>query len=78
MELKRKKSTRNISKPEPFKIAGEWPPQARVLKEKFPQLMEGDLTFEPGKEEQLISKLATSLNKDKEEVMNIIRKGSLY
>jgi hypothetical protein len=78
MDAKKKNTSPIKSKPEPFKIAGEWAPQARVLKEKFPQLMEGDLKFEPGKEEQLVSKLATSLNKDKEEVMNIIRKGSLH
>ena len=78
MDAKKKMKTPFQTKPEPFKIAGEWAPQARLLKEKFPQLMEGDLTFEPGKEEQLIAKLATSLNKNKEEVINIIRKGSLH
>ena len=78
MDPKNKKNTALQSKPAPFKIAGEWGPQARVLKEKFPQLMEGDLHFELGKEEQLISKLSTSLNKDKEEVINIIRKGSVH
>jgi hypothetical protein len=59
----------------PFKISGDWKAQSKVLKEKFPQLTDADLSFESGKEEDLLKKVETRLNKKREEVVNIIRKG---
>lgn len=61
---------------EAFKISGNWRVQSDILKEKFPQLTEADLKFEPGKEEELLKKVESRLNKKREEVINIIKKGA--
>lgn len=58
-----------------FKITGNWDEQSSDLKEKYAQLTDEDLEFEPGKEDELISRVETRLNKDREEVINILRKG---
>ena len=60
---------------ETFKVTGDWAPQATQLKEKFSQLTDEDLKFEPGKEEELLTRVETRLNKKREEVINIIKKG---
>jgi len=46
-----------------------------LLKEKFPQLTVSDLKFEDGKENELLTRVQERLNKGREEVINIIRKG---
>ncbi len=60
---------------EGFKITGNWAAQSKVLKEKFPQLTDTDLKFEAGKEQELLGRVETRLNKKQEEVINIIKKG---
>lgn len=60
---------------EPFKITGDWNVQSKNLKQKFSQLTDGDLKFETGKEDDLLKRIETRLNKKREEVVNIIRKG---
>lgn len=60
---------------EAFKITGDWKVQSTQLKEKFAQLTDSDLAFEPGKEEELLTRVTTKLNKNREEVINIIKKG---
>ncbi len=60
--------------PEQFKISGNWENQAKDLKQKYSQLTDNDLKFEQGKENDLIKRLETRLNKKREEVINIIRK----
>lgn len=60
---------------EPFKVIGNWDLQSKQLKEKFPQLADADLKFEPGKEEDLLKRVETKLNKKREEVISILRKG---
>jgi uncharacterized protein YjbJ (UPF0337 family) len=62
---------------ETFKITGNWNSQSKQLKEKFPQLTDSDLKFETGKEEELLSRLQTKLNKKREEVIDIINKAQL-
>ena len=59
----------------PFKVTGNWSKQIRILQEKFPQLTDGDLKFEPGKENELLVRVESRLNKKREEVINIINKG---
>lgn len=59
---------------ESFKISGDWKKQAIQLKEKFSQLTDSDLKFEPGKENELLQRVETRLNKKREEVINIINK----
>lgn len=60
---------------ETFKMTGNWDDQTVVLKEKFPQLTDADLKFETGKESDLLKRIETRLNKKREEVINIIKKG---
>ncbi|XZF14504.1 hypothetical protein ACTHGU_00055 [Chitinophagaceae bacterium MMS25-I14] len=58
-----------------FKITGNWPEQSKQLKETYKQLTDSDLKFETGKENELINRLETKLNKKRGEVIDIIRKG---
>jgi hypothetical protein len=60
---------------EDFKIIGNWDKQSNALKEKFPQLTLADLKFEQGKESEMLTRVQERLNKGREEVINIIRKG---
>ncbi len=59
---------------EVFKITGDWAAQSKQLKEKFSQLTDADLKFEPGKEQELLGRVETRLNKKREEVINILNK----
>lgn len=60
-----------------FKITGNWNAQSKQLKEKFPQLTDADLKFESGKENELLSRLQTKLNKKREEVIDLINNAQL-
>jgi hypothetical protein len=57
-----------------FKITGNWEAQSKTLKSKFSQLTDSDLKFEPGKENDLIKRVETRLNKKRDEVISIIKK----
>lgn len=59
---------------EEFKITGNWADQSKQLQDKFAQLTDADLKFETGKENELLKRIETRLNKKREEVINIIRK----
>jgi hypothetical protein len=65
----------NLKSETPFTITGNWAKQSKVLMEKFEQLTEADLMFVAGKENDLITRLEKRLNKKREEVINIIKKG---
>lgn len=56
-----------------FKITGNWGLQANRLKDKFSQLTDDDLQFETGKEEDLLKRLETRLNKKRDEVIHLIQ-----
>ncbi len=71
MELKQNKT------PEIFKITGNWTTQSKQLKEKYAHLTDVDLKFEIGKENELLGRIGTKLNKKREEVINIINKSQL-
>jgi hypothetical protein len=60
---------------ESFKIIGNWANQSKELKSKYAQLTDADLKFEAGKENDLLQRVETRLNKKREEVINIIKKG---
>jgi hypothetical protein len=68
METKESKAT------ETFKITGNWGAQSKQLKDKYGQLTDADLKFEAGKENDLLQRVQTRLNKKREEVINIIKK----
>jgi hypothetical protein len=76
METKAKVKAKPKKATEDFKITGDWAEQAKSLKAKFPKLTDSDLKFELGKEEQLITRLTSALNKKKDEVINLIKKGT--
>jgi uncharacterized protein YjbJ (UPF0337 family) len=67
MEKKQMKST------EAFKISKNWDAQSKQLKAKFSQLTDSDLKFEPGKENELLGRVESKLNKKRDEVINIIK-----
>ena len=60
---------------ESFKITGNWETQSKELKSKFSQLTDSDLKFEPGKETDLLKRVETRLNKNREDVISIIKNG---
>ena len=64
-----------IKSTESFKITGNWENQSKELKGKYSQLTDADLKLEAGKENDLLERVETRLNKTREEVINIIRKG---
>lgn len=57
-----------------FKIGGNWDAQSKELKGKFSQLTDADLRFESGKENELLDRVESRLNKNRDEVINIINK----
>lgn len=59
-----------------FKITGDWKAQSELLKEKYPQLTDADVKYEQGQEDSLLTRVQTKLNKQRGEVINIIRKGN--
>ncbi len=60
---------------EPFKMVGDWAAQSKALKVKYPTLTDADLKCDTGKEEEMISRVISRLNKKRDEVVSIIRKG---
>lgn len=55
-----------------FTVGGNWDKQSAKLKEKYTQLSDSDLKFEKGKESEMLGRVQTKLNKNREEVINII------
>lgn len=60
---------------EAFKVTGDWTVQSKNLQSKFSQLTDSDVKFEAGKENEMLSRIETRLNKKRDEVISIIRKG---
>jgi hypothetical protein len=59
---------------EPFQMLGNWDVQSLRLKRTFAQLTDADLKFELGKENELLTRVGTRLNKKREEVISILKK----
>lgn len=47
-----------------------WPQTKAQLKKEHPELTDEDLHYDPGKEEELLLRLQTKLNKTKKEIRN--------
>ena len=79
MENSQKKSTEGSQKKanEGFRVTGNWDNQSKELKNKYKQLTDQDLKFEKGKENEMLKRVETRLNKNREEVMDIINKNQL-
>jgi hypothetical protein len=56
-----------------FKMVGDWAPQSKNLKAKFPALTDSDLKYITGKEDELVSSIMSRLHKKREEVISIIK-----
>ena len=63
----------NKTTTEAFKVTGNWSMLSKKLKSKFAQLTEADLKFETGKEDDLVARLASRLNKKKDEVIQLLK-----
>ncbi|MCC5929540.1 MAG: general stress protein CsbD [Cyclobacteriaceae bacterium] len=59
---------------EEFRMNGDWKNQSRQLKAKYSQLSDEDLKYESGKENELLKRLGTRLNKSREEVISVLKK----
>jgi hypothetical protein len=57
-----------------FRIVGKWSVVSQRLRKKFPQLTEDDLVLEEGGEMELVKRLEATLNKTKEEIIQLIKK----
>ena len=60
-----------------FKVVGNWDKQSKMLKEEFSVLTDSDLEFETGKEFELLTRIETRLNKKRDAVIKILKKGQL-
>ena len=60
-----------------FKVVGNWDKQSKILKEEFSELTDADLEFETGKEFELLTRIETRLNKKRDAVIKILKKGQL-
>ncbi|WP_232826635.1 CsbD family protein [Cognataquiflexum aquatile] len=69
--------TKKNTKPEYYKVTGDWGRQSSLLQEQYPELTDDDLEFEEGREDELIRRLEIRLNKNHDEVVKIITKGQL-
>ncbi|MFH4969422.1 hypothetical protein V8G61_14545 [Gaetbulibacter sp. M240] len=56
-----------------FKVQGDWNKQSNALKSKYPKLTSEDLKFEAGKESDLLQRMETRLQKNRHEVVNILK-----
>ena len=68
-----KNTTTEAKTAETFKMTGNWETQSQQLKTKFSKLTDADLKFETGKESELLGRIETRLNKNREEVIGIIK-----
>ena len=69
-------STTTNNNAETFKITGDWTAQSKNLKERFSALTDADLKYEPGKENELVGRVESRLNKDRSAVLSILRSAS--
>ena len=60
---------------EPFKIVGNWDVQSKKLKEKFSELTDEDVKLVAGKDNELLTRLIKRLNKTRDEVIGLVRRG---
>lgn len=56
----------------PVETTANWSEQKSKLKSKFTQLTDADLNFEPGKKDEMLSKVQTKLGKNKEDFNKIM------
>ena len=57
---------------QPFKLHRPWPEVKEKLKEINIELTDEDLHYEPGKEEELLSRLSNKIHSSPEEIRGLI------
>jgi hypothetical protein len=57
-----------------FTIKGDSTSRVNQLKQQFSELTDAELLFERGRENELLTRIQTKLNKTREEVISIIKK----
>ena len=57
-----------------FEVGKNWNNQKMRLKQKFPQLTDADLRFEPGKEFEMLTKVGAKLDLKLDEVIRILNR----
>jgi hypothetical protein len=67
-------NTKETTSADAFKITGDWAGQSKQLKAKYPSLTDADLKFETGKESEMLHRMELKLNKNREEVIAILKK----
>ncbi len=60
-----------------FSKNGDWTPHSQQLQKENPQLTKEDLDLNSGNESELIERVGDKLNKNREEVINIINNGRM-
>ncbi len=60
-----------------FVIRGNWALQSKQLQENNSQLTDSDLNFQTGHETELIKRLAWRLNKSKDVIVAMLKKGAV-
>jgi hypothetical protein len=58
---------------QPFKQAGDWAAQVKIIREKFPKLTEADLKLVKGKEHEMLKRIEIRLGKSRFEVQTILK-----
>lgn len=71
MEFKNKAGEKTISLF--YKVNGDWDEQSKSLKAQYPELTSEDLKFKADEETDLFKRLETKLDKDRNEVINILK-----
>lgn len=64
----------STNKSTPFKVTGDWKNQTRILQEKYPALTDADMKLESGKEDEMLERMGSRLNKDRAEIINMVNK----
>jgi hypothetical protein len=67
-------NTKNQITAEIFNMKGDWKSQSKKLKVQYPQLTDEDLKFEEGKENDLLRRVENRLQKNREEVIGVIKR----
>lgn len=55
-------------------INSDWEAQAKGLQEQYPLLSDADLQYEKGKESELLSRIETRLNMNRNAVIGLLQK----
>ena len=58
---------------ETFKITGDWGTQSKLIRKMNPKITISDLHFEKGKENEMLHRIEKRLNKNRSEVIEMIK-----